>query len=551
MFKIIWTLFFTVAAGDYLDAEDECQESGCTMSMLQLGAQKVLPRSDAPAQAQPKTSSYVRPKNHVDLHSSTFPEQKKCQEPPCSGQVHVQLGGPGEMVVSFVSQQVSTKSRVRYGKGELNLEALGKTETYSQLMFWRADLWEPPIRGGYGLEQEIVAKDMSTSDWAFDPRTGWKYPSWREIGVQQVDHDKMGWYKNPSERYDSPAIHTVVLTALQPGVTYMYQVENDDRTFEFTMPPDGQKYPYRVGLTGDIGQTPVSNSSMHLLSGLKPEVVLLTGDLSYADGFYPRWDSFGIMFEPLGAKIPVMTCPGNHEYGSAEAFKSYNVRYPMPFTQSGSTDPNFWSRDIGPMHVVSLNSYASSKPGSFQYTWLERDFKDFNREKTPWLVVMMHAPWYNSNLGHYGEAKVMLENMEVLFFQHGVNIVLAGHVHSFERTWPVYKNKTSSCGPVYINIGDGGNREGPYSHWLPFVNAFDSWSAFRQGAFGIGELEIMNASHSLFTWKRNACFDHGEVTFDAANCSSEGDNSKTSLVPEDMSWIVRSGKCQNQNMNQT
>lgn len=179
----------------------------------------------------------------------------------------------------------------------------------------------------------------STSDWAFDPRTGWKYPSWREIGVQQVDHDKMGWYKNPSERYDSPAIHTVVLTALQPGVTYMYQVENDDRTFEFTMPPDGQKYPYRVGLTGDIGQTPVSNSSMHLLSGLKPEVVLLTGDLSYADGFYPRWDSFGIMFEPLGAKIPVMTCPGNHEYGSAEAGPAGFLRFTIEGTRDPQTKP--------------------------------------------------------------------------------------------------------------------------------------------------------------------------------------------------------------------
>ena len=44
-----------------------------------------------------------------------------------------------------------------------------------------------------------------------------------------------------------------------------------------------------------------------------------------------------------------------------------------------------------------------------------------------------------------------------LFFQHGVNIVLAGHVHSFERTWPVYKNETNPCGPVYINIGDGGD----------------------------------------------------------------------------------------------
>ena len=287
---------------------DECEEAGCALSALQLGASKVTPSGV-------RTSKYLRPKNHMDLSASQFLPHETCQNPPCSGQVHVQLGGPGEMVVSFVSQPASkTKSRVRYGIGSMDQEATGKAETYSQLMYWQEMLWDPALKGGYGLNQAIVAKDMSTSSWAFDPSSGWKYPSWRELGEQQVEGDKIGWYKNPSERYDSPKIHTVVLTGLQDGESYTYQVENDDRSFTFTMPI--QKYPFRVGLVGDIGQTPVSNSSMHLLSGLKPDVVLLTGDLSYADGYYPRWDSFGIMFETLGSSVPVMTCPGNHEYGS-------------------------------------------------------------------------------------------------------------------------------------------------------------------------------------------------------------------------------------------
>ena len=149
---------------------------------------------------------------------------------------------------------------------------------------------------------------MSTSTWAFDSSSGWKYPSFREVGEQQVEGDHLGWYKIPGERYDSPMVHTVKLTDLTPGTTYTYQVENDGRSFTFTMPKEGQKYPYHVGLVGDIGQTPVSNSSMHLLSGLKPDVVLLTGDLCYADGYYPRWDSFGIMFEPLGSQVNRWKC---------------------------------------------------------------------------------------------------------------------------------------------------------------------------------------------------------------------------------------------------
>ncbi|CAE7496771.1 PAP18 [Symbiodinium natans] len=73
------------------------------------------------------------------------------------------------------------------------------------------------------------------------------------------------------------------------------------------------------------------------------------------------------------------------------------------------------------------------------------------------------------------------------------------------------------------------------------------WSAFRQGSFGIGDLKIMNSTHSFFTWKRNACFDKGEADFDAAHCSTEGDNSAKSLVSDDSSWIIRdTGKCKKQ-----
>ncbi|CAE7496788.1 PAP21, partial [Symbiodinium natans] len=394
-----------------LEADDECREGACALHALQTRSLvRSEARSDEPSD-EVKTSPYVRPKNHLDLHPNKFPISSSCKKPPCSGQIHLQLGGPGEMVVSFVSQPESdTKSRVRFGKGDLDVmdqEAIGQAEVYSQLIYWRADLWNPPLKGGYGLPQDIVAKDMSTTSWASDERTGWKYPgTWKEVGTQQVESDHLGWYKNPGERYDSPAIHTVVLADLQPGQTYKYQVENDDRIFEFTMPAEEAKYPYHVGLVGDVGQTPVSNSSMHLLSGLNPEVVLMTGDLAYADGYYPRWDSFGIMFETLAAKIPVMSCVGNHEYGEGESFKSYNARYPMPHAQSGSMDNTYWSRDIGPMHVIALNTYSQTKPGSYQYKWLEKDLKSFSRKKTPWLVVIMHAPWYNSNLGHYGEAKV-------------------------------------------------------------------------------------------------------------------------------------------------
>jgi hypothetical protein len=80
--------------------------------------------------------------------------------------------------------------------------------------------------------------------------------------------------------------------------------------------------------------------------------------------------------------------------------------------------------------------------------------------------------------------------------------------HADERTHKTLNNVTVAAGPdpgtVYINIGDGGNREGQYDYWFPGLEGADApvWSAFRQPQFGHGKLEIMNATHSLWTWHR-------------------------------------------------
>lgn len=57
-----------------------------------------------------------------------------------------------------------------------------------------------------------------------------------------------------------------------------------------------------------------------------------------------------------------------------------------------------------------------------------------DREKTPWLLVLFHVPWYNSNEAHQGEGDDMKEAMEPLLRAAGVDLVLSGHVHAYERT---------------------------------------------------------------------------------------------------------------------
>ena len=151
---------------------------------------------------------------------------------------------------------------------------------------------------------------------------------------------------------------------------------------------------------------------------------------------------------------------------------------------------------------------------------------------------MMHAPWYNSNVGHRGESLLMQSDLEELLFKYGVDIVLNGHVHAYERTYPVYKFEVNPCGPVNLNLGDGGNREGAY---VPWVEPQPAWSAFREGSFGVGKLVVKNATHAYYEWDRQACEGStypGNINF-AKECQTVGDNSVDKSVKSDSVWITR------------
>ena len=73
------------------------------------------------------------------------------------------------------------------------------------------------------------------------------------------------------------------------------------------------------------------------------------------------------------------------------------------------------------------------------------------------------------------------------------------HVHAYERSLPVYNGVPTPGALTELNIGDGGNREGPATPYL----AQPTWSAFREAIFGHGELQFTNATHAHWTWHRN------------------------------------------------
>lgn len=158
---------------------------------------------------------------------------------------------------------------------------------------------------------------------------------------------------------------------------------------------------------------------------------------------------------------------GNHEIEKIplvhpQSFTAYNARWRMPYELSGSTSNLYYSFDSagGAVHVIMLGSYTDFGSGSDQYKWLQSDLAKIDRRRTPWVLVLIHAPWYNTNTAHQGEGEDMRMALEALLYGAHVDVVFAGHVHAYERFTRVYKNNADGCGPVHVTIGDGGNREG-------------------------------------------------------------------------------------------
>ncbi|KAF5202885.1 Purple acid phosphatase, partial [Thalictrum thalictroides] len=109
--------------------------------------------------------------------------------------------------------------------------------------------------------------------------------------------------------------------------------------FNFKTPPPG--FPIKFAVVVDLGQTEWTNSTLQHIAASNYDMLLLPGDLSYADLIQPRWDSFGRIAEPLASQRPWVVTQENHEIEKihvlhSHSFTSYNARWRMPFEETGS-----------------------------------------------------------------------------------------------------------------------------------------------------------------------------------------------------------------------
>ncbi|MCO5562362.1 hypothetical protein L7F22_015988 [Adiantum nelumboides] len=203
--------------------------------------------------------------------------------------------------------------------------------------------------------------------------------------------------------------------------------------------------------------------------------------------------------------------------GEVKPFKPFLHRYATPYIASKSTCPLWYAVRRGSAHLIILSSYSAYGKYTPQWIWLRNEFERVDRKVTPWLIVLMHAPLYNSNTAHYMEGEGMRAEFETWFLNYKVDVVFAGHVHAYERSRRV-SNVASSIlngpripthdksAPVYVTVGDGGNIEGLagiYREPQP------DYSAFREASYGHAMLEIKNKTHARLFWHRN---DDGEAS---------------------------------------
>jgi hypothetical protein len=97
----------------------------------------------------------------------------------------------------------------------------------------------------------------------------------------------------------------------------------------------------------------------------------------------------------------------------------------------------FWySFSVGPLHMIMVSSEHDPSPGSPMGDFLAQDLAAVDRGVTPWVVVGIHRPLVETENypGDYEMAAGLRKILEPLFLQAGVDVVAAGHYHSFQRS---------------------------------------------------------------------------------------------------------------------
>lgn len=212
-----------------------------------------------------------------------------------------------------------------------------------------------------------------------------------------------------------------------------YRINSDhiaapDVTSEVPTIPPSVPSSIRIAAAGDVGtgedaELRTAAAMDRLESGFEYAALLLLGDNVYPNGDPAQlhravFDPFATVLDGDTRLLPVL---GNHDVlddnGDAHA-----AAIGMP--------GRWYATSIGDVLILSLDSTRPDDQA--QLTWLETTLAD---STATWTIATMHHPPYSG--GYHGSSLDVREAFTPLFERYGVQLVLAGHDHDYQRSEPL------------------------------------------------------------------------------------------------------------------
>ncbi|MEY2409635.1 MAG: acid phosphatase type 7 [Verrucomicrobiota bacterium] len=272
--------------------------------------------------------------------------------------------------------------------------------------------------------------------------------------------------------------HIVSLTGLDPDVKYYYEVgtgaawfSGDTNDFFVTAPPIGTRKPTRIWVLGDSGYPGADANAVRnaysAFTGARPtDLWLMLGDNAYENA--TDADHQGAIFDtyPTFLQNSVLwPTIGNHEVKSTDSSGQppYFAIFTLPQNAEAGGLPSgtekYYSFDYANVHFICLDSMSSDrKTTGPMCNWLRADLAATTQE---WLIAFWHHPPYSKG-SHDSDADTesieMRQNFLPILEAEGVDLVLCGHSHSYERSFLLdghYGKSSTITASMKKNAGSG------------------------------------------------------------------------------------------------
>ncbi len=297
--------------------------------------------------------------------------------------------------------------------------------------------------------------------------------------------------------------HEVKLSNLMPHTKYWYSIgslsdtlQGDSANYFMTVRTAGDRgSKQRIGVIGDCGNNSTNQKNVRdqLIGYLGDNYMdswILLGDNAYSSGTDAEFQAefFNIYKDRFLKQNPLYPAPGNHDYSNGNATRQldhavpYYSLFSMPTQGEAGGYPSdtkaFYSFDNGNVHFLSLDSYGKEDSATRLYDtlgaqvqWIKADLAaNTNKE---WVVAYWHHPPYTMG-SHNSDTETELvkirENFIQILERMGVDLILCGHSHDYERSKLMkghYGNENSFDSTVHnlsssSGLYDGSNNSCPY-----------------------------------------------------------------------------------------